>query len=226
MVQEREQATGSVAEQEAAFPEGQVSLTSDESSDMLNDDIDMATLLDESISKIENGQIINGQVLKVNEDVVVVDIGSKSEGLIPLDEFKEEGKDLDIQVGMEVEVMVISREGRDGLPILSRRKAKERTARKQVRQAYKKGDPVLCTVREIIKGGFQVEVGGIRGFIPFSQMGPGARTPEDQKALLGQTIEAKILEMRNKRDLILSQRKAIEEKRERLRKETMEYLKE
>ncbi|MBD3265346.1 30S ribosomal protein S1 [bacterium] len=224
--QEREQATTTVAEQESAIEEGQVSLTGDESSEAFGEDIDMASLIDESMSAIENGQIIKGYVLKVNADDVAVDIGSKSEGLIPLNEFLDDGKDPNVYAGMEVEVMVISREGRDGLPILSRKRAKERSARKRVRQAYKNGEPVFCKVSEIIKGGFQVDVDGIRGFIPFSQMGPGARTQEDQKALLGQTIEAKILEMRNKRDLILSQRKAIEEKREKLRKETMASLKE
>jgi small subunit ribosomal protein S1 len=224
--QEREQATGTVATQDTAVSDGQVSLTSDETTDMFSEDIDMDALINESMSEIENGQIIKGHVLKVNTDDVVVDIGSKSEGLIPLSEFLDDGKDPNVFVGMEVEVFVISREGRDGLPILSRRRAKERNARKTVRNAFKKSEPVFCVVREIIRGGFQVDVDGMRGFIPFSQMGPGARTPEDQKALLGQKIEAKILEMRNKRDLILSQRKAIEEKREKLRAETMESLKE
>lgn len=224
--QEREQTAAVAAAQEAASMEGQVSLT-DETSDLLNDDIDMDSLIEESMSEIESGQIIKGYVLKVTDSDVVVDIGSKSEGLIPLSEFIDEGcKEPNVTAGMEIDVMVISREGRDGLPILSRRKAKERTARKRIRNAFKKQEAISCVVKEIIRGGFQVDVDGIRGFIPFSQMGPGARTPEDQKGLLGQRIDAKILEMRNKRDLILSQRKAIEEKREKLRAKTLETLKE
>ncbi|MEW6238224.1 MAG: 30S ribosomal protein S1 [Candidatus Omnitrophota bacterium] len=188
-------------------------------------DMDMAMLMEESMSsEIESGQIVTGSVLKVTSEDVVVDIGSKSEGVIPLREFLEDGKDPNVFVGMDVDVMVISREGRDGLPILSRQKAKERKARDMVRDAFKDGTSVRCVVRSILRGGFQVDVDGLRGFIPFSQMGPGARTPEDQKALIGQTIEAKILEMRRKRDLILSQRQYIEERREALRQETMESL--
>ncbi len=193
----------------------------------LTEDIDMEALIEESMSsEIETGQVITGSVLKVTSDDVVVDIGSKSEGVIPLKEFLEDGKDPNVYVGMNVEVMVISREGSDGLPILSRQKAKERLAKEKVRTAYKEGTPVRCSVRSILRGGFQVDVDGLRGFIPFSQMGPGARTQEDQKALIGQTIEAKVLEMRRKRDLILSQRQLIEEKREMLRQETMDSLQE
>ncbi len=188
------------------------------------EDIDMASLIDGNMPDIETGQIITGKVLKVTTDDVVVDIGSKSEGVIPIREFLEDGKDPNVFVGMNVDVMVVKREGQDGLPILSRQRAKERQSREMIRKAHKEGTPVKCVVKSILRGGFQVDVDGLRGFIPFSQMGPGARSPEDQKALIGQTIEAKILEMRKKRDLILSQRQVIEEKREKLRQETMESL--
>ncbi|RJP26993.1 MAG: S1 RNA-binding domain-containing protein, partial [Candidatus Omnitrophota bacterium] len=200
-------------------------LTDDEFTDM-HEDFDMDSFIDGTLPSYEVGQIITGKVLKVSQDDVVVDIGSKSEGLIPLREFLEDGKDPNVFVGMNVDVMIVKREGHDGLPILSRQKAKERMAKKLIRQAFKNGDPVRCVVKSILRGGFQVEVDGLRGFIPFSQMGPGARTPEDQQSLLGQNIEAKILEMRNKRDLILSQRQALEEKREKLRQQTLNSLKE
>lgn len=123
--QEREQ-SASVAQQELEYPQGEMNLTGDDSIDLLNeDDIDMATLLDESISALESGQVIIGTVLKVTSDDVVVDIGSKSEGLIPLQEFLDEDKDLKVYVGMDVDVMVVKREGPDGLPVLSRRRAKQ-----------------------------------------------------------------------------------------------------
>ncbi|MGI6457259.1 MAG: 30S ribosomal protein S1 [bacterium] len=225
--QEREQAALQAAEQQSASEE-QVSLTSDESSDIFHDDMDfdMGTLLDESMSSIEKGQIITGRVLKVTDSDVVIDIGSKSEGMIPLSEFQDPGRELDVQAGMDVEVMVVTPEGRDGQPVLSRRRAQQRAARRIVRQAFEKGETIKCYVKDIVRGGFEVDVEGLRGFIPFSQMGPGARTKEDQKLMVGQVIEAKILEMRNKRDLILSQRKALDEKREKLRHETLSTLKE
>jgi len=236
--QERELAVTQTPE-EPALTEGPVRLTQDDSEgpkkkaarretdmeDLDQDDIDMETLIDQSMSEIENGQIITGKVLKVTSDDVVVDIGSKSEGVINLHEFLDDGKDPNVFVGMDVEVMVVSREGRDGLPILSRKRAKERMAKRMLRKAFKNGEPVRCVIKDILRGGFQVDVDGVRGFIPFSQMGPGARSPEEQKALIGQTIEAKILEMRNRRDLILSQRQWLEERREKLRNETLANLK-
>ncbi len=224
MVQEREHEVSLEDTKQETITSETTNLT-DESSD-IHEDFDMETLLDETLPSYETGQIITGKVLKVTQDDVVVDIGSKSEGLIPLREFLEDGKDPNVFVGMNVDVMIVKREGSDGLPVLSRQRAKERLAKKVIRQAFKKGEPIRCVVKSILRGGFQVDVDGLRGFIPFSQMGPGARTPEDQKALIGQTIEAKILEMRNKRDLILSQRQALEEKREKLRQQTLNSLKE
>ncbi|MFB3787484.1 MAG: 30S ribosomal protein S1 [bacterium] len=236
--QERELAVTQTPD-EPALTEGRVRLTKDDSGvpresvrrgetdidDLDQDDIDMESLIDQSMSEIENGQIITGKVLKVTTDDVVVDIGSKSEGVINLHEFLDDGKDPNVFVGMDVEVMVVSREGRDGLPILSRKRAKERMAKRMLRRAFKNGEPVRCVIKDILRGGFQVDVDGVRGFIPFSQMGPGARSPEEQKALIGQVIEAKILEMRNRRDLILSQRQWLEERREKLRTETLANLK-
>ncbi len=206
------------------FTDSETNLTDDGFD--VHEDLDMDSLIDENLPSFDVGQIITGKVLKVSEDDVVVDIGSKSEGLIPLREFLEDGKDPNVFVGMNVDVMVVKREGQDGLPILSRQKAKERLAKKYIRQAFKEGEPVKCVVKAILRGGFQVDVDGLRGFIPFSQMGPGARSPEDQQALVGQSIEAKILEMRNKRDLILSQRQALEEKREKLKQHTLNSLRE
>ena len=222
---EREQAAAIDAQDERTLGED-INVTEDENPDVFMDDSeDFESMIDQTFTEIVVNQIITGKVLKVTTDDVVVDIGSKSEGVIPLREFLEDGKDPNVFVGMDVEVMVINRGGHDGLPVLSRRKAKERIAKKTLRESYENGTPVFCVVKAIVRGGFEVNVDGLRGFIPFSQMGPGARNEEDQKALIGQRIEAKILEMRRKRDLILSQRKAIEEKRSRLRKETMAALK-
>ena len=176
---------------------------------------EMNKLLDKSMPSFGVGEIIKGRVLKVTSEDVVVDIGSKSEGIVPLKEFLQDGKDPNVFVGMEVDVMVIQRENQDGHPVLSRLRAKERKAKAMAREAFESGDPVECRVQEILKGGFQVDVDGLRGFIPFSQMGPHSRTPEQQQALIGQRIKAKIIEMRGRRDLILSQRAFIEEERDR-----------
>ncbi|MFH1742964.1 MAG: 30S ribosomal protein S1, partial [bacterium] len=185
---------------------------------------EMNQLIDSTMPSFEVGEIISGRVLKVTSDDVVVDIGSKSEGIVPLKEFLQDGKDPNVFIGMEVDVMVVQRENQDGHPVLSRLRAKERKSKAMARDAFESGNPVSCRVQEILKGGFQVDVDGLRGFIPFSQMGPHSRTPEQQQALIGQSIRAKIIEMRGRRDLILSQRAHLEEERSRLRDETIENL--
>ncbi|HOE11286.1 MAG TPA: 30S ribosomal protein S1 [bacterium] len=187
---------------------------------------EMNQLIDSTMPTFEVGEIIKGRVLKVSSEDVVVDIGSKSEGIVPLKEFLQDGKDQNVFIGMEVDVMVVQRENQEGHPVLSRLKAKERRAKAVTRQAFEKGEPVECVVQEILKGGFQVDVDGLRGFIPFSQMGPHSRTPEQQQALLGQRIKAKIIEMRGRRDLVLSQRAFLEEERKRLREDTMNRVRE
>ena len=194
---------------------------------VVDDDADeMGQLIEASFAKFGVGDIIKGVVLKVAEDYVVVDIGSKSEGIIPLREFLDDRKDPNVFIGMEVDVMVVKRETAEGIPVLSRLRAKEQTAKVRVRQAFQNSEPVDCVVSELLKGGFQVDVDGLRGFIPFSQMGPNSRTPEQQQALIGKTVTAKIIEMRGKRDLILSQRQHLDEERIRNREETLAKIKE
>ncbi len=223
--QEQDHAT-TLAEHDEHIVDGEVNLTSEDSADEFPDeDIDMAALLDESMSsKIESGQVITGKVLKVTSDDVVVDIGSKSEGLVPLREFLEDGKDLNVVVGMDVEVMVVRSEGSDGQPILSRQRAKQVKARRVLRDAYKNGEFIKCVVSSVVRGGVQVDCDGLRGFIPFSQLGPGARSQDEQKALIGRSIECKILEMKSKNDLVLSHRAVFDERRVKMRGETLENL--
>jgi len=187
---------------------------------------EMNQLIDSTMPTFEVGEIIKGRVLKVSSEDVVVDIGSKSEGIVPLKEFLQDRKDQNVFIGMEVDVMVVQRENQEGHPVLSRLRAKERRAKAVTREAFEKGEPVECVVQEILKGGFQVDVDGLRGFIPFSQMGPHSRTPEQQQSLLSQRIKAKIIEMRGRRDLILSQRAFLEEERKRLREDTMGRVRE
>ena len=217
-------------EQATASPEFDGGMTAEEEA-MLTSTVDedaeeMDRLIEASFAKFEVGEIVRGVVLKVGEDYVVIDIGSKSEGIIPLREFLNDKKDPNVYIGMEVEVMVVQKENSEGLPVLSRNRAKEQMAKVHTRQAFKKGEPIDCVVTELLKGGFQVDVDGLRGFIPFSQMGPDSRTPEQQQALIGRKISAKIIEMRGKRDLILSQRSFLEERREKMREETMNKIQE
>jgi small subunit ribosomal protein S1 len=191
----------------------------------VQEDIDFEAMIDESFNEITRGEIITGIVLKVSTDEVVVDIGSKSEGMIPLHEFLDDGKDPNIFVGQEVEVMVLRREGRDGQPVLSRSRAKEQKTRERLQNAFKNQTPVDCVIKGVIKGGFDTSLDGVRAFMPHSQLGMNVKTDEERNSIIGQTISVRILELRPKRDLVVSQRVLLDEQRKQMRQATLENLK-
>lgn len=188
------------------------------------EDIDFEAMIDESFNEFSRGEIIKGIVLKVTLDEVVVDIGSKSEGMIPLHEFLDDGKDPNIFVGQEIEVMILRREGKDGLPVLSRSRAKEQKIRQKLSDAFKNQTSVNCVIKGVIKGGFETSLEGVRAFMPHSQLGMNVKTDEERKTLIGQTVMVRILEMKPKRDLVVSQRVLLDEQRKKMRQETLEKL--
>lgn len=185
---------------------------------------DMNALIDDSFAQAARGEIVKGVVIKVNPDDIVVDIGSKSEGVIRRSDFFLPGESENAEVGQEIQVYVMAAEDPEGHPRLSRRRAMEMGARQQVRDALTDGAPVKCRVIEISKGGLRVSMGGMLGFIPFSQTGVRSRNPEDLAPMVGQEIEAKVVELRGKRDVILSRRAFLEEMLSKQKSETMENL--
>jgi small subunit ribosomal protein S1 len=187
-------------------------------------DEDMSALIDSSFSDLKRGEVVKGTVISVNHDAVVVDIGSKSEGVISLDEFFLPGEEKNVHVGQEVQVYILKKEDSEGLPVISRRRAMEAVARQIVREAYDEGKPVKCTVLEITKGGLRVQVSGMLGFIPLSQTGVRSRNRDDLEPLLNQEIDVKIMEIRSKRDVILSRRAFLEELLSSQRSETLENI--
>ncbi len=186
---------------------------------------DMNALIDDSFSQHARGEIVKGVVIKVNPEDIVVDIGSKSEGAIRKGDFYLPGEPEEARVGQEIQVYVMAAEDSEGHPRLSRRRAMELVARQEVKDAFTEGRPVKCRVIEIMdKGGLRVSMNGMLGFIPFSQTGVRSRNREDLEPMLGQEIEAKVLELRGKRDVVLSRRAFLEELLSKQKTETMENL--
>ncbi|MBE7561089.1 S1 RNA-binding domain-containing protein [bacterium] len=186
---------------------------------------DMDALMEDSFSQHARGEIVSGVVIKVNPDDIVVDIGSKSEGVIRKSDFFLPGEPETACEGQEIQVYVMAAEDSEGHPRLSRRRAMEMVARQEVKDAFTEGRPVKCRVIEIIdKGGLRVSINGMLGFIPFSQTGVRSRNREDLEPLVGQEIEAKIVEIRGKRDVILSRRAYLDEILSHQKSETMEHL--
>ncbi len=170
------------------------------------------------------GDIVRGRIVKVSPDEVIVDVGLKSEGIIPLEDCQFEQENLSLYVGKEIDVLVLQREGSDGWPVLSHRKAIERLSEEAVRNAHATGGYVRCRIVEKTRGGFKVSVRGVEGFMPFSQTGVRKGNQQALDALIGQEMEAKVLELRAKRDPVFSHRAYLEETRQRMKEETLSKL--
>jgi small subunit ribosomal protein S1 len=152
------------------------------------------------------GQIVDGTVAGVTTDTVFVDIGYKSEGEIALGEFAEKPSP-----GERIRVMIVRTETRDGKLILSKQKADEVIEWDRIVRSYSEGLPVEGTVVEKIRGGYTVDVKSFKAFLPLSQ---SART-DDPKSLIGKVLSFKIDKLDGKNNLVVSQRKYLDEMREK-----------
>ncbi|HHX11017.1 MAG TPA: 30S ribosomal protein S1, partial [Firmicutes bacterium] len=180
----------------------------------------------ETFKTLRQGDIVKGKVMSVDENGALVDVGYKSEGLVPAHEFQRRGALAPEQVapGDEIMVYVLSVDSEEGGLRLSRRKADEEIAWKILEQAYLEQDIVEAPVAQEVKGGLVVDV-GVRGFVPASQVERGY--VNDLSKYVGQTLRMRVLELdRSKNRVILSQRVVLEEEHERLCKETWETIEE
>ena len=180
---------------------------------------EMADLLDATFPELTPRQVVTGEIVKVTDTDVVIDIGSKSEGIIQKSEFEHDWENRELEVGRKVDVFLVKRENKDGLPVLSRKKAIDIVAKQRLNKSIKEGLPVTCRVTEITKGGVKVDA-GMPGFIPYSHTGVRKGNQRELKNLLGKVIEAKFLEKKGRNEVILSRRLYLEEK-EKAQKEEL-----
>jgi len=179
-------------------------------------DKSIENLYEESIKDFEPSTILKGRVVAVMDDDVVVDVGYKSEGIIPLTEFRnpEEAK-----VGADIEVLLEAVEDSSGQIALSKRKADRIRSWERIVTTHKENDVVTGTVTRKIKGGLLVDI-GVPVFLPASQI--DIRRPAEIADYIGQTIEAKILKIDEpKRNIVISRRKLIEEERAKMKEELL-----
>jgi small subunit ribosomal protein S1 len=178
-----------------------------------------------SSKRLAHGDIIDGVVVRVDPDEVLVDVGSKSEGVISSRELgtKEAGTP-DLQSGDRIKVFVLQPENEDGNVVLSLRRARAESVWLKAQEQQVSGEMMDAEVREQNKGGLIVNILGLRGFLPTSQV---SRTySSNLQELVGQRIGVKILEVNRKRNrLIVSQKAAFDEDRARQRGELFEKLK-
>jgi small subunit ribosomal protein S1 len=173
-------------------------------------------------SEFEEGEVVRGRVVHVGTSEVLVDVGYKSEGAIPIDEFHRHGSLP--KVGDEIEVYLEAKEDSEGLIVLSKDKADKIKVWDAITQAFEKSVPVEGRVVEVVKGGLAVDV-GVKAFLPGSQV--DLRPVKNLGAMVGQQIRAKVIKLNRRRgNVVLSRRSVLEEEREEKKKHTIEVLSE
>lgn len=181
----------------------------------MSDAVDFA----QAMTVPKHGDILTGKVVQISGDSVMVDVGYKSEGVVPLNELSHRplvSPDEVVQVGDEIQVYVTSVDAEGNLR-LSKRRADEAAAMGRIAEAYEAGEVLEAEVVEVVKGGLVLDI-GMRGFMPASQVERGYVA--DLGKYLGQRLRARIIELdRNKNRVILSQKQVLEEEREKARQE-------
>ena len=166
------------------------------------------------------GEIVHAKVLRVTDSMVILEFGFKSEGAVPLDEFKDRDG---IEPGQEVEVLLESLEDDDGIVVLSKKKADFLRVWEKIREAHEADEPVEGMLARKIKGGVTVDIMGVDAFLPGSQI--ALRRVPNIDDLLGQTFEFKIIKLnKRRRNIVVSRRVILEGERERKRETLVKEL--
>ncbi len=192
-------------------------------SDVSDDELN--ALIDGTLTDFDEGDLVEGTVVKLEHDEVLVDIGFKSEGVIPSRELSIR-KDVDpseiVNLGDHIEALVLQKEDKDGRLVLSKKRAEYERAWIQVEEKFKAGEVVTGEVIEVVKGGLILDI-GLRGFLPASLV--DLRRVKDLDMYLGNEIEARVIEMdRNRNNVVLSRRVLLEEGRKQERSEILSKL--
>src|SRR5438094_9948421 len=150
---------------------------------------------DSTFPTINEGEVVHGKVVRVDKDEVLVDIGYKSEGVIPVSELsirRSVNPADEVQIGDEIDALVMTKEDAEGRLILSKKRARFEMAWKRIEEAAETGEPVEGTVIEVVKGGLILDL-GVRGFLPASLV--DIRRVHNLAEFMGQQLECKVIEL-------------------------------
>ena len=186
---------------------------------------DFLAAIDKTIKYFNDGDIVEGTIVKVDRDEVLLDIGYKTEGVIPSRELSIK-HDVDpaevVTVGDEVEALVLQKEDKEGRLILSKKRAQYERAWGTIEELKEKDEPVKGTVIEVVKGGLILDI-GLRGFLPASLV--EMRRVRDLQPYVGRELEAKIIELdKNRNNVVLSRRAYLEQTQSEVRSEFLNEL--
>jgi small subunit ribosomal protein S1 len=180
---------------------------------------------DATFRAIEEGEVVTGHVVRIDKDEVLVDIGYKSEGVIPANELsirKAVDPNDEVHLGEEVDAIVMTKEDQDGRLIMSKKRARFEKAWRRIETAAESGEPVEGTVIEVVKGGLIIDL-GVRGFLPASLV--DIRRVPNLDEYMGTKIETKVIELnRSRNNVVLSRRAVLEEERKEVRQQILDRL--
>src|SRR5687767_6788891 len=175
--------------------------------------------------EINEGQVVHGTVVRVDKDEVLVDIGYKSEGVIPVSELsirRSVNPADEVALGEEIDALVLTKEDAEGRLILSKKRARFELAWKKIEQAAESGEAVTGKVIEVVKGGLILDL-GVRGFLPASLV--DIRRVQDLDEFLAQELRCKVIELnRSRNNVVLSRRAVLEDERKEMRQAILDRL--
>ncbi len=173
----------------------------------------------------DEGDVVKGKVVRIDKDEVLVDIGYKSEGVIPSTELsirKSVDPADEVELGEEIDALVLTKEDAEGRLVLSKKRARFEKAWRRIEAAAESGEPVEGSVIEVVKGGLILDL-GVRGFLPASLV--DIRRVHNLDEFLGQTLECKVIELnRSRNNVVLSRRAVLEEERKEVREQILGKL--
>jgi small subunit ribosomal protein S1 len=190
-----------------------------------NETEDFQTLYEESLSAVEEGQIVKGTVIDITPDHVTVDVGYKCEGQIPIQEFLKRDKKADVKMGDRIDVLLERKDSEEGLLILSKEKADKVKVWREISRSCREGEVIEGEIVSRVKGGLSVDIGGIFGFLPGSQI--DLKLVRNLDSLMGKRLKFKVIKFNRKRNnIVLSRRILLEEERKLLREATLKSIQE
>ncbi len=180
---------------------------------------------DRTLTDFNEGDVVSGKVVRVDKDEILVDIGYKSEGVIPVAELsirRSVNPDEEVALGDEIDALVLQKEDTEGRLILSKKRARFEKAWKRIEAAAESGEPVEGAVIEVVKGGLIIDL-GVRGFLPASLV--DIRRVQDLEEYRDQTLRCKVIELnRSRNNVVLSRRAVLEEERKEQRQQILDRL--
>ncbi|MDX6638808.1 MAG: small subunit ribosomal protein, partial [Solirubrobacterales bacterium] len=180
---------------------------------------------DATIKPFAEGDVVSGEVVRIDKDEVLVDVGYKSEGVIPNNELsirRSVDPADEVSLGEQVDALVLTKEDQEGRLVLSKKRARFEKAWRKIEQAAASGEPIEGTVIEVVKGGLIIDL-GVRGFLPASLV--DIRRVHNLDDFRGQTLECKVIELnRSRNNVVLSRRAVLEEERKEVREQILGRL--